>query len=166
MTDKNKNYILYISLLIGVVSGCMPHMTMQTVSAVVVFVALILAYFIRSREEEDHLVWHHATFVIRTIWIWSLFIVIGMVGAGFTVQMTADMSAIDALTARIMEGMVPSEYDIEASTQAYLNTNYNLILTTTIAWLAPAQVYALWRVYKGLSRAKDGYRVQNLRGWF
>lgn len=166
MADIQKNLILYLPLLVGVVLGCVPDMSMQSYSAMVVFATLILAYIVRSRQEGDSLVWHHSTFVIRTIWIWSFFIAVGMIGAGITVQMTADMSAIDTLSARIMEGMVPNEYEIEAATQSYIDTNYNLILTTTIAWLAPAQVYAVWRVFKGLSRAKQGYRVQNLRGWF
>lgn len=166
MTDKQKNFTLYLTLLVGVVLGCMPQMDMQTYSALIVFVSLTLAYFIRGRETGDTLVFHHATFVIRTIWIWSLFMILAMIGAGVTIQTSADMSVIDDLLARISSGMLPDESALDSTIQSFLEMNYNLILTTTIAWLAPAQVYALWRVYKGLSRAKDGYRVQSLRSWF
>nr|HPQ50912.1 hypothetical protein [Alphaproteobacteria bacterium] len=86
MNNNQKNIGLYVLLSLGVVLGCLPDMTMQSYSALVIFVALILAYFFRARAKKDDLVWHHSTFVVRTIWIWSLFLLIGMMGAGYIMQ--------------------------------------------------------------------------------
>ncbi|MBE2190624.1 MAG: hypothetical protein KDJ26_01440 [Alphaproteobacteria bacterium] len=166
MNNNQKNIGLYVLLSLGVVLGCLPDMTMQSYSALVIFVALILAYFFRARAKKDDLVWHHSTFVVRTIWIWSLFLLIGMMGAGYIMQTQGDMSAVDRIMEAASSGIIPSEADIEAASQDYFSTNYDLILRTTLMWLAPAQVYAVWRIFKGLSRALKGYRVQNLRGWF
>ncbi len=166
MTDKYKILVPYLILLLGVVTACVPDMTVQGYSMLLGLVSLILGYIFRSRAVEDDLVWHHATFMIRTIWIWSLFLSIGIVGAGYIVSIQGDMSAIQSLMDSANSGSIPSEAEIDAAGSTFFDTNFNLILKTTLMWLAPAQVYAVWRIYKGLSRAMNGYRVQNLRSWF
>lgn len=166
VSDKQKNTFLYVLLLVGVIVGCLPDASMQGISALLGLVALMAAYAIRSKAKEDDLVWHHSTFVIRTIWIWSLFLVIGMVGAALVIQMNADMSAITDLVNSANSGIIPTEGDVDLTMQKFMDTNYDMMLRTTIIWLAPAQVYAVWRSYKGLSRAWLGYRVANLRSWF
>lgn len=164
--DQRKNAALYLSLLIGVVAGCLPYGTAQGVSAILVIVALVLAYVLRDKQSPDSLVSHHATFVIRTIWIWSLFLMVGVVGAALVISSQADMSAIDALMNRINAGNIPTEDDIRMASDTYMADNFDLMLRTAIIWLAPAQVYALWRVVKGFTRAWSGYRLQNVKGWF
>lgn len=162
----NKSISLYVLLLMGIVIGCIPFTSMQALSVVIDLIALVSAYSFRSKAQNDDLVWHHATFVIRTIWIWSLFLVIGVIGSSLFIQMNADMSAITDLINSVNSGMVPTESDIDLTMQKFMETNQDMMLRTTIIWLAPAQVYAVWRVYKGLSRAWVGYRVANLRSWF
>lgn len=166
VSDKQKIASLYVPLLVGVIFGCLPDASMQGISALLDLIVLIAAYGIRSEAKEDDLVWHHSTFVIRTIWIWSLFLVIGMAGAALVIQMNADMGAITDLVNSANSGIIPTEGDVDLTMQKFMDTNYDMMLRTTIIWLAPAQVYAVWRSYKGLSRAWLGYRVANLRSWF
>lgn len=165
MNEKQKNLVLYIGLLLGVVVGCLPNGPAQGISAILVTGALVFGYVLRAQEKNDTIVAHHATFVIRTIWIWSVFLLVGMFGAGIMVQMSGDMRAIDELLGRIYSGAFPTIDDIRATTESYMADNYDLMLRMTIVWLAPAQVYAVWRVVKGLSRALGGYRVKNVMGW-
>lgn len=164
--DQRKNAALYLSLLIGVVAGCLPYGSAQGISAILVIVALVLGYILRDKEGAGSLVAHHATFVIRTIWIWSLFLMIGMIGAAFVIYRQGDASAIDDMVNSIYGGMIPTEADIQAVSDRYIMDNYDLMVRTAIIWLAPAQVYALWRVVKGFSRAWSGYRLQSVKGWF
>ncbi|OIN85203.1 MAG: hypothetical protein AUJ12_10075 [Alphaproteobacteria bacterium CG1_02_46_17] len=166
MTDKQKILLLYLIFFGGVVTAYIPNMTVQGYSMLFGLVSLILAYIFRARADEDDLVWHHSTFMIRTIWIWSLFLSLGMIGAGYIVGTQADMSALQNIMDMATSGSIPDEAEMDAAGRAYFDTNFNLILKTTLMWLAPAQVYAVWRIYKGLSRAMNGYRVQNLRNWF
>lgn len=166
VSNFNKNISLYVLLLIGIVAGCIPSTPMQGLSVVVDLIALVSAYLFRSKAQEDDLIWHHSTFVIRTIWIWSLFLVIGVIGSSLFIQMNADMSAITDLINSVNSGTIPTESDVDLTMQKFMETNHDMMLRTTIIWLAPAQVYAVWRVYKGLSRAWVGYRVANLRSWF
>lgn len=166
MSEKHKNLSLYIGLLVAVISGCLPDMSMQGLSTILVFVVLTVGYFFRARAKQDDLVWHHATFVIRTVWIWSIFAIIGMIGAGYQIYSQGDASMIDAFMSQVMNGLIPTDADIQNVSDSYMAANENLMIAATLIWIAPAQVYALWRTYKGLSRALAGYRVQNLYGWF
>ncbi len=166
VSDKHKNTLLYGLLLVGVIVGCIPATSMQSISFLIDLIALLAAYGIRSKAKEDDLVWHHSTFVIRTIWIWSLFLLIGTIGSALMIQMKADMTAVDDLINSVNGGNIPTETDVNLMMQKFMDTNFDMMFRTTIVWLAPAQVYAVWRVYKGLSRAWLGYRVANLRSWF
>ena len=157
---------LYAILSFAVLMGCAPNMNAQNAGAVAAFLALIFAYIMESKHDKDSLETHHAIFIIRTIWIWSTFLLIGLCGAGFIISREGDMSAIDTLMAHINEGAVPDEGDMQATIDSYLQTNYDLIFKTTIVWIAPAQIYAAYRTIRGAMRAYKGYRVQNLRAWF
>lgn len=157
---------LYAVLAFGVLMSCLPYMTAQNVGAVAVLLALIFSYVLESKSDKDSLETHHAIFIIRTIWIWTTFLLIGLCGAGYVVSQQGNMAAIDQLMGMINSGGIPTEADIQAASEAYLNDNTDLILKTALVWLAPAQIYAVWRLARGLSRAVKGYRINNFRSWF
>jgi hypothetical protein len=89
-----------------------------------------------------------------------------MMGAGIMISQSGDMTALDTLLEDAMNGAQPSEESLDQATANYFNTNYALILKTTILWLTPAQTYAAWRIARGLPRAIKGYRLPNVRAWF
>lgn len=166
LTPPQKITALYAAYGLCVVMTCLPDMTMQNVAAIMTFILLAALYLLRSKWPEDSLEAHHTTFIIRTIWIWSAFLILGMIGAGMVISQNGDMSALDQLSSDIANGMPPTEDAMNQSAKAYFETNYDLILKTTLMWLSPAQIYAVWRIARGLSRALKGYRLSNIKSWF
>lgn len=165
MTARHKLISLYSSFGLCVLTSCIPNMDAQNIAMLGTLLLLIGAYVLRSKSAEDSLEAHHATFVIRSIWIWSFVFLLGMMGAGWMVFQNGDNSAFDTLMSSIENGGVPTDADMEQTMQNYFNTNFPLILKTTLLWMAPAQIYAAWRIARGLSRGLKGYRIQNLRSW-
>ena len=165
VTPQQKIIALYAAFGLCVITTSIPNMSVQNYAMLLTLVVLIAGYLLRKKSSEDSLESHHATFVIRTIWIWSAVLVFGMMGAGWMVYEHGDASAITTMANSIMEGATPTEDDMNQAAETYFDTNYDLIFKSMLQWLAPAQLYAVWRIARGLSRALKGYRVQNLRSW-
>ncbi len=156
---------LYIALAFSILAGCIPHMMAQNIGAFGSLLVLISAYIMESKHHKESLEAHHCIYIIRTIWIWSAFLIISLIGAGIDVSDKADMSAIDDLTANILNGMIPTEMQMQAAVNKCLDTNLELILRTTVIWVAPAQLYGTWRCIRGFARARHGFRLANPRSW-
>lgn len=165
LAPSKKIMPLYIGFALSIIAGYVPHMMAQNVAAVGSLLILISAYIMESKHDKGSLEAHHSTYIIRTIWIWSAFLIISLIGAGIDVSGKADMSAIDALTANIMDGMIPTEAQMRATIQQCLDTNMGLILRTVVLWSAPAQLYGTWRCVRGMMRASKSYRIANAKSW-
>lgn len=166
MTAQKKITALYSAFALCVMMVCVPLMSVQNWAAILSLLVLISAYILRKKSPADSLEAHHATFVIRSLWIWSLVLILGMAGAGWVVSQNGDMAAITHLVDSVMNGAILSEDEINNAFNDYIATNYDLILKTTVMWLAPAQIYGVWRIARGMSRAWKGYRVHNPSSWF
>lgn len=165
--DKPRLKILSMYALTGVAAllGGVPHYTAQNLSLSLALIGLIIVYAIRHYSKEDSLEHHHYTFIIRSIWIYSLIGAIGMIGASWTVFQKADASAIDTLLDQVNNGMIPDEAMLEAAGQDYFASNKSLILESVILWMFPALIYLMWRVARGSVRAYKNYRIVNIYSW-
>jgi hypothetical protein len=146
--------------------ACIPTMSAQNIGVTGILVIVLLAYLKRSFTEEDSLEHHHLSYIIRTIWIYTLFASIGMLGAGWRVWSEGNNAAIDTLTSMIEQGSPPTEADIDATVNTYLVDNHNLIMQSMIMWMLPSLLYFAWRIVRGLERGWKNYRVQNIYAWF
>jgi uncharacterized membrane protein len=166
--DKTRFIILAMYGLCGCAAllAGLPSYAAQNASITMMLVLLILAYIVRMNAKLDSLKYHHFTFIIRTIWIYSLFAGIGILCASWIIYRNGDASAIDALIGQIESGIPPSQQDIEVAGQSYMDTNMDLILRSMMLWMFPALLYMIWRVTRGSMRAYKNYRVQNIYSWF
>lgn len=166
VTAKQKILALYISFSSCVVLSCLPDVNMQNLSLVLGVLSLIAAYVVRQKAGLESLEGHHATFVIRTIWIWSLFFSLGLIGAGIALSVEGDMTPVDRFIEGAMNGAVPDEASMRGLMEEYFLVNRDLMIRLAILWLAPAQIYAVWRLARGGERAIRGYRLKDVRSWF
>ena len=165
--DKTRIKILgtYAATGAAALLGGVPNYMAQNLCFSLILVILILTYILRGFAKADSLEHHHFTFIIRSIWIYSLFASIGIVGASWMVYEKADPSAIDALLAQINSGAIPTMEDLEIAEKNYLDTNMMLILESIILWMLPALLYLVWRVARGSIRAFKNYRILNIYSW-
>lgn len=166
--DKPRFTILSLYGLCGCAAllGGLPSYAAQNAGLILIPILLILVYILRMRARLDSLEYHHFTFIIRTLWIYSLLAGIGAIGASWVVYRDGDSSAIDALIGQIQSGIPPAQQDLEATGHSYIDANMNLILRSMMLWMSPAFLYMIWRVTRGSMRAYKNYRVHNIYSWF
>lgn len=162
--EKNRNTILcfYAILSLVVILCGVMDFTLQNMGYTLVMIELIVAYIARSRfPRNESYEENHTTYIIRTIWIYSTIAAIGMVGLAFIIIQQGSLDAINALANSMVEGMTPDDAQMEAAFKQYISDNEDLIRQQYILWLFPAQLYLVWRILKGGSRAFKGYRIAN-----
>lgn len=156
---------LYALFVLVLVFGFFPYALLQNVSIWLCLLLIVLAYVFRARAQDDDLEHHHAQYIIRSVWVFSLIALVGMFGAGFAIGREADSSALDDLLSLVQTGGMVSEKDVESAFQRYFETNEALIFRRFLLFMAPAQLYAAWRLVRGLPRAMRGYRVSHPKSW-
>jgi uncharacterized membrane protein len=157
---------LYFSLGACVIMTSIPDMTVQNIGGVFSIVFLIATQMQRKKFDATSYEYNHATYIIRTFWIWSAALVLGMMIAGWIVSQKGDMSAIDALTNAAMDGQIPDEAAADQAAADYFQTNFSLIVSTTILCLSPAQLYAAWRIMRGYPYAARKEKIPNVKSLF
>ncbi|MFA7276335.1 MAG: hypothetical protein WC043_05990 [Pseudobdellovibrionaceae bacterium] len=143
-----------------------PSLWLQNIGVVTGVTALVLAYMIDAKAEKDSAEAGHAIYLIRTIWIWSLFLLVVLIGAETVILLNGNSTAMDALAERMINGHLPSYNELRATALSFFEDNRDLVISTLILWCAPAQLYALLRTLRAFPRALKNYRLKNPRTWF
>ena len=154
---KIKN--LYIGFAACIILSSMPNTTLQNIAAIFSMIFIIATYIQRKKFAPDSLEYNHANYIIRLFWLWSFIFVTGMIIAGLIISKYGDMSAIDQMTNAAINGIIPTEETINQMASQYFETNFQLILETTLFCLAPAQIYGALQLYKGFCLAKKAIKT-------
>lgn len=167
--QKNIINVLYLFLIVSTITGFMPSTWAQEVSLVLVIISLIAAYWYRSRDEEDGLVYNHMTYLIGTIWNGTTFMILGMLAAGAWVYLQGDNSVLDhsvqQATDQILSGGMPTDAQMSGWMDEYLIANKSLTIMAGIICVGPGVLYFIYRVANGYARAMKGYRIAKPRSW-
>lgn len=144
---------LYGALCAAVILQFVPLVVSQIIGTVFLSVVLIWAYVARRGAETESLRHNHATYIIRTIWLWSLLFAIGLVA--FAIWFVSFMWA------PLENVMLGGETDTQALMQSLVNENMRQFSVMGMATLGPSILYIAYRIGKGLTRALKGYRLAN-----
>ncbi len=179
--DHRKIINLYAALGAGLALTLVPMALAAGVSLLFITGVLIAAYVMRGRTESGSLLENHATYIIRTIWVGSLFSMICVIAGSaymhynlnflpletcandaaalLTGMTNADMAAMEAFGADLMARMKPC-------LKGFLTANKTVLYTATVIAAVPILLYFAVRYVRGLSRAVKGYRIAKPLGWF
>lgn len=167
MNETNRILILYGVLLASVIAISIITPTAQMIAAIGIYGTLFASYVMRKMHHIDDIVTNHMIYISRTIWIWTLFLFFGVLGIVILILLNGDWTEINHMSAQIMSGAgTPDEAATTQSMQKFSADNEKLVIFSLIICILPAQIYALWRIYKGVVRAKGGYRIQRPQNWF
>ncbi len=166
--DKERKNIMHIyaALAAALTMQVIPSIEIQLFGACLFMGVLIGAYIFRARSEAESLCKNHMIYIIRTIWIWSLFFSIGAAIATLWIVRSGDHSIIQTAVNQVMSGIVPSEEGMMDILYSYLRANFSLIATVCTLTIGPGMVYLIYRLSKGLSRAHKGHRIGDVTKWF
>lgn len=163
--QKNTINTLYVMLVLSTILSFVPMMIAQSFSLILLIIVLIGAYYYRSRDNEDGLLYNHMTYMIGTIWIGTSFIVLGIIMAGLWIYQNGDHSIIDNTIAQIQSGTMIDEAALNTIMLDYMKANYPLLMKTSLVTIGPAILYFVYRVGNGFARSLKGYRIANPKSW-
>lgn len=157
---------VYAALTASIIAQFIPQITVQLIG-VCLFALVWLATIIMRRMDKDPegLTKNHMTYLLKTIWVGSLFLTIGTTLGAAYIYNFADNSVIYDFLNRMRTGSLIGVYDIEGVIKMYMINNSVLIITTALASLGPCLAYIIYRLVKGVARAKKGHRMGNPKAW-
>ncbi|MCE7887289.1 MAG: hypothetical protein DYH13_07290 [Alphaproteobacteria bacterium PRO2] len=179
VTDANQKKIvrLYGAFGAGLVFSMVPLWSAAIVSAALILGVLIVAYVLRTDAEHGSLIENHMTFVIRTIWIGSLFALITTSAASVYFLKALDNAPLQPCAEMILS--MASGMSDPTAMEKYINdfmsmpcwanywqTNLMIFIIGGVIAAGPILIYFVVRYIRGLTRAMRGYRVANPKAWF
>jgi uncharacterized membrane protein len=156
--DQKTLLQIYVAYLISLICNIIPSSTVQTFGMILFIIIFIATYFYRSKSEENSLINTHMQYIIKNIWISSMFLIIGMIAA----YLLADHSIINQTMNAIQQGIIPSEDQINDLLLTYFKFNIFVFIAT----LSPSLIYLAYRLINGMVKAKENSPIINLKNWF
>lgn len=158
--NKDQKTILqfYTAYIVAIICNIIPSSAVQTFGLILFIVIFIATYVLRGKSAKDSLIYNHMQFMIKSIWISSLILLMGMTAAYFI----ADHSIIYQTIESAKSGVFLTESQLNSILMDYMRAN----IFTFILTLTPSLIYLVYRFSKGVMYAKDGYVVPNLKNWF
>lgn len=173
--EKKKVLNLYAALGISLMLTFVPSAIVAIVSAIFFVGVLAAAYRIRGKVDDHGLAGNHCTFIIRTIWIGSLFSLVTIALASVFMLPQIDYTPFQACADEVMgkgadyvAGLSQAEIArmSEPCMDDFYNANWNTIIMAGLIAGGPILIYFGMRFAKGLSRALKGYRIADPKAWF
>ena len=154
MIKEQQNMMaLYIGFLISTILSFLPSYNLQILGFIFFFATLIMTYIYKYRSDINSFQYSHSKYLIKTVWIFSIFLLIGIIIAGTL----ADNSSINATMNNIMNGQMISEAELENILMGYMKQNAFLFFITIV----PSFLYFLYRIFKGIKLIKNNSAVTN-----
>lgn len=157
LMSQNKNIvILYMIFIASVLMNFIPSMVIQSWGGILFFISFIATYISKFKAEKGSIKHTHYSYIIKTIWIFSLFTFIGIVLA----YALGDHTTINILTADFQSGRIPSNQEMTDALIKYGMENITLFLIIFL----PIMLHVLYRLGNGLLLARSN-KLPSLKSW-
>ncbi len=163
--QKSTINLLYIFLIASTIFSFMPYVSAQVAALALIIVTLMAAYYYRSKDSTGGLIHNHMTYMIGTIWIGGTVLLLGMMAIGLCLYLRGDHTLLQDAMRSAQSGIMPDEAALQSLTIDYMRANWNLIVTSSIAFGGPPLIYFIYRVANGYTRALKGYRIAKPKSW-
>ncbi len=171
MTDeitKNKKTVtnIYAAFIVSVVLQFMPNASIQLFAMFLFLGVLIWCYIARKQYGHATLVENHTTYIIRTIWIFSLVMTAGFILCGVWLYSVADQESLQTFANEVMKAAESAPpHDLTDAYTAMVEVNFNVIIWASLITIGPSLIYLGYRLIKGARRGIKGYRIDNPTSW-
>lgn len=173
--DKTRKKILTVYGLLGasLVVSFIPKMAFAYLAMFLFVATLLAAYIYRAEDKAEGLLSQHMTWIVRTVWIASLFALptIGLAIAYMIPQI--DYSLMNACVQEVSAQLDPDNPDyaaldamIQPCMDDFLHHNQIVFFIAMLIGGGPLVLYMVLRGYRGLSAFRAGRDIPNLKGWF
>jgi len=151
MTQTQKTIAsLYAMVGAGSIMMVVPYSMIPYAGIACALVGFIATYIYKFKNKGNELYQFHCRYLIRTVWISSLILMLGIIVFGSIIFLNGDMSAINDMMLSAERGVVPSEYDIYAMQMQFVIVNKSIIILAAVIALLPYPLYLIYRTIKGV----------------
>ena len=167
MNKERKTVVnIYAGMIASLILQFAPNSTLQILAILAFLIAFIWCYLARSRADKNSLVANHATYLIRSIWIFSLLTTIGVILCVIWLGFTVDPELIKSLSRGYIETVSQTGTpNISEDYIALVEQNLSGVLLAVLITLGPSLVYLGYRLIKGARRGISGYRIDKPNAW-
>ncbi len=167
MTKDQKDTLgMYMMFSAGIIMQFVPMLTAQTLGLIMILVALIGAYLYKAKSAMDSLTYNHMSYLIGTIWISSLFLLIGIIIATIWVYQLGDHSVVLDVMTGVNNGRLFTQDELQTELENYMIQNMTLLITAAGTTLGPGLIYIIYRVTNGMRLTVRGERIDKPARWF
>ena len=170
--DREQRQIMkvYGALSAAIILGFIPNGAFVLVALLLFCLVTPLAGRIRRKADPASLTANHMTYIIRTVWIFTLFAAVTIALATIYVLCVYNIAPLQPCVNTIMAQKPTSNQAMAAALQPcignFMSANMRVFLTAGIAAGVPVVLYLVYRVARGVGRAQKGYRLENVQHWF
>ena len=158
MEKEQKNIIqIYAVYLISIICNFIPSGAVSGLGSILFIIIFIATYIYKARAEEDSLTKNHMRYILKSIWISSLLLIVGIIAA----YLFGDHSLIHQTMEGVKQGMFLTEEQINSLMMDYMMNNLLVFCTAFL----PSLIYLFYRLAKGLVKAKENLHIENLKNW-
>lgn len=147
----------YTGMVLTVLLSLIPTVAAQTACFLLFLIVIIGLYVSKGMAQKTSLIYSHAAFLIKSFWISSLFILIGMIIAA----LLADNAIIFNMVDTINSGTILNEQQMNDILMAYGKANFWLF----IAISCPSILYLMYRCVRGFLLALKNKLIPNPKSW-
>ena len=159
LKKQRQNIIsLYLGLFISGICNFIPLDSVQVFGMVFFLVLLITSYIYRAQAEQDSLQHSHASYIIKVLWAFSLFIFLAVITASFLTDNTLIHDTMD----KAKSGVLMNEEELKSIMSDYIQINLWVFIVT----LGPCIGYFVYRLGKGLRFARNNMNAPHLKNRF
>lgn len=158
MEKEQKNIIqIYSVYLVSIICSFLPFGVISSFGSLLFIIIFIATYIYIVKANEDSLTKNHMHYILKSIWISSLLLLIGIMAA----YLLGDHSLIHQTMDSVKQGMFLTEEQINNLLMQYMMNNFLVFCTA----FAPSLLYLFYRLVKGAIKAKDNLIISNLKSW-
>jgi len=171
---KQQQLVLNFYALMGaaLVMSFLPFISAALLALLMFGGGLIAAYIVRGRRGGQSYAGNHLTFIIRTIWIASLFSLVTMIAATIYILTYYDPGPVQACAEQIVSAAASApdimalQSMIQPCMDEFMRVNGQVFLVGGVIGIAPIVIYFVYRLSSGLSRAIKMHRIGDNKSWF
>lgn len=149
---------IYFCFFVALISNFIPLDFVQMVGGILFLATIIAIYLTRWKNENASFKHNHMEYLIKTFWIGTLFLLIGIVIS----IIFADHTIINNVVDGIKNGIMFSQEELNIVLMNYAKENI-IIFSLSIG---PSLLYLFYRTIRGMIEAKNYNKIENIKSWF
>lgn len=156
-TEQKTTFYIYIIFLVATISSFLPIISISFLGSILFSISIIIIYVFRFKSKEGSFRHGHMDYLIKSFWITSLLLSVGM-SLSF---LLGNHSIINDTIDDLMNGFVVTEEEMGELLIEYLYANIFILILT----ISPSIIYLTYRIIKGFICAKKLQAIINPKTW-